>query len=365
MYASLQACRAAAALMVVLFHLGGSFAQARYFGYAGPDSLFAWGDAGVDFFFVLSGFLITTVHRDDFGHTRALPRYLFKRAVRIYPTYWLVCAAVCLAALVVPSLREALPSEPLVYAKALALLPQDPELVGGIGSPILFVAWSLQYELMFYAVIAAFIAGRGLGVLVVATLLTVGLGCQLGSSCAFPASFVANNMSFLFALGVGAAGVAGSRWRMPKPALVAALAACAFLAFGVLELQIGRDALPLDRRLGYGVIASVLIVALVQAEDAGAPVLRQRWLALLGDSSYALYLLHIPVISVLCKLFARAGVSGPFALSAVFVLIVLACVGASVLFHVAIERPLLARLRWRARKPAPATFGGVVTMPRP
>lgn len=367
MYASLQACRAAAALMVVLFHLGGTFAQPRYFGNTAFDGLFAWGDAGVDFFFVLSGFLITTVHRDDFSRPRALPRYLFKRVVRIYPTYWIVCAAVCLSALAVPALRDALPSDPLVYAKALALWPQDPDVVGGTGSPILFVAWSLQYELMFYAVIAAFIVGRGVGVVVAAALLMVNLGCQLGTRCGFPASFVGNSMVFLFAMGVGAAALARSAWRLPKPAVVAALAALAFVGFGALELQIGREALPIDRRLVYGAIASLLIVALVRAEQAGTLVPKQRWLAVLGDASYALYLLHIPVISVLCKVFARLGVSGPLALTAVFAFVVLACIGVAVLFHLAIERPMLARLRFGRREPSrpAAAFTGAVTMPRP
>ncbi|MEP7101383.1 MAG: acyltransferase family protein, partial [Burkholderiales bacterium] len=76
MYRSLQVCRAIAALLVVLFHLGGTFAQDKYFGFKAIDSVFAWGDAGVDFFFVLSGFLIATVHYKDFGRPEALPRYL-------------------------------------------------------------------------------------------------------------------------------------------------------------------------------------------------------------------------------------------------------------------------------------------------
>lgn len=367
MYSSLQACRAAAALLVVLFHLGGTFAQPRYFGTTMFDGLFAWGDAGVDFFFVLSGFLITTVHRGDFGQPQALPSYFFKRVVRIYPTYWIVCAAVCLSALAVPSLRDALPSDPWVYFKALALLPQDPGVVGGTGSPILFVAWSLQYELLFYAVVAAFIVGRSVGLVVAGMLLVVNLGCLLGTSCGFPAAFVGNAMVYLFAMGVAAAAVARSPWRLPKPALVAVLAALAFVGFGALELQLGREALPFDRRLVYGAIASLLIVALVRAEEAGALAPKQRWLAVFGDASYALYLLHIPVISVLCKLFARLGVSGPLALSAVFVFVVLACIGVSVLFHLAVERPMLARLRFSTRKAAPtkSAFAGAVTMPRP
>lgn len=345
MYLSLQACRAAAALLVVLFHLGGTFAQDKYFGFKAIDSVFAWGDAGVDFFFVLSGFLIATVHHKDFDRPHALPRYLFKRVSRIYPTYWLICLAVSLAALAVPSLSQALPSDALVFLKALALIPQDPDVVGGLGSPILFVAWSLQYEMLFYAVIALFILNRGLGLLVATLLTLVNLRCQFGSACGFPASFVASNMIFLFAMGVGAAYVVRSRMRLPRPLLVAVIAGVAFATFGAFEVWVGREAITVDRRLVFGALASVLVIALARAEDSGALAIKRRWPGLLGDSSYALYLLHIPIISVLCKLLVHLQVSNRFLLVGAYVGITLICLLASVAFYLLIERKILMRLR--------------------
>jgi exopolysaccharide production protein ExoZ len=360
MYQSLQACRAAAAMLVVLFHLGGTFAQPKYFGFAAMDRVFAWGDAGVEFFFVLSGFLITLVHRRDFGRPRALPAYLAKRTLRIYPTYWVVCAAVCLAAWAVPALRAALPSDAWVFLKALALIPQDPVVVGALGSPILFVAWSLQYEMMFYAVIAAFIVNRGLGLAIALAMAVLNLGCTLGSaSCGFPQAFIGSNLVLLFALGVAAAYVVKSDWRMRSPLVVAALAALGFVGFGVFEVWVGREAIAaatIDRRLVFGALAAVAVVALAQAEDAGRLVVTGRWPGLLGDASYALYLLHIPVISVLVKLFARLGASGTGTLVLLFALTFAACVGTAVLFHWYVERPMLGWLRggWR-RSPARGT----------
>jgi exopolysaccharide production protein ExoZ len=234
----------------------------------------------------------------------------------------------------------------LVYLKALLLIPQDPDVVGGLGSPILFVAWSLQYEMLFYAVFALFIAHRGLGLIAAAALLWVNLRCQFGTSCAFPASFVANNMIFLFAMGVGAAYFVRSRLWLPNPLALALLAAGAFVGFGAYEVWVGRESLAVDRRLAFGALATVLIIALARAEDAGAIVLKPRWPALFGDASYALYLLHIPVISVLCKLLLQAQVSNRPLLVGAFVAVALGCVVAAVGFHLLIERPMLARLRF-------------------
>lgn len=360
MYQSLQAGRAVAAALVVLFHLGGTFAQDKYFGAKWIDGPFAWGDAGVEFFFVLSGFLITITNRHDFGRPQALPRYLVKRVLRIYPTYWLICLAVCAAAVVVVPLRQSLPSDAWIFIKALALIPQNPDVAGATGAPILFVAWSLQYELLFYAVIGLALWSRSAGVAAALALVAVHLGCQFGQGCGFPGSFLANNLIFVFALGVGGAWLVKSRLRLPRPLVSGAVACVAFVAFGLFESWYGRDRLPVDRRMVYGALGAVIIVAFAQAEDTGVLRLRQRWIDLLGDSSYALYLLHIPMISLLVKLLARFAGANPFVILLLFVVVFLACVGSALLFHLFVERRLLAvfngiayrMLRIAPRRPA-------------
>src|SRR5436305_9906897 len=92
---TLQACRAAAAILVVLFHASGSiFALAKYFDCKPFGRVFDFGYAGVDFFFVLSGFLMMHVHAQDFGQPRKLGAYCWKRFTRIYPAYWVVLALI-------------------------------------------------------------------------------------------------------------------------------------------------------------------------------------------------------------------------------------------------------------------------------
>ena len=348
MFRSLQACRALAACLVVLFHLGGTFAQDRYFGFKAIDGPFAWGDAGVEFFFVLSGFLIAHVHRGDFGHPHALSGYLGKRLLRIYPTYWVVCAAVCLTALAVPSLRAALPDSIESYLKALALIPQDPAVVGGTGAPILFAAWSLQYEMLFYTLIGLVILSRSAGLVAVAALVALNLSCRYGTSCGWPLSFFSDNLILLFGMGVACAYLVRSPLRLPQPRIVALAAVIGFVAFGVFEVTCGRDLYGIDRRLVYGTLAAATLLGLTQAEDAGClGWLGQRWIGRLGDASYALYLLHIPVISTLCKLLLKLGVTDRVALSFLYVAAFLACLAASLAFHAWVERPILGWLRRR------------------
>ena len=94
MYMSLQAGRAIAAILVVLYHLGGMIAVEKYFGQPIFGIPFSFGDAGVEFFFVLSGFIILTAHRKDISKPYRVISYLKKRIARIYTTYWIISKTV-------------------------------------------------------------------------------------------------------------------------------------------------------------------------------------------------------------------------------------------------------------------------------
>ena len=87
----IQALRGLAALLVVMFHTTElnhkNFQQEFLF------NIFAFGSSGVDFFFVLSGFIIYFIHRFDVGQRNKLKPFLLKRLIRVYPMYWLVTLA--------------------------------------------------------------------------------------------------------------------------------------------------------------------------------------------------------------------------------------------------------------------------------
>ena len=347
MYKSIQGCRFLAALLVVLHHLGAAMASSKYFRaplFAVP---FVAGDAGVEFFFVLSGFIITWVHFNELGRSTLVLRYLRKRVVRIYPTYWIIFAIVYLLAQASPTLRSTIPHDYTTLLKSLALVPQDPSVSGGTGAPVLIVAWSLQYEICFYALMAIFIVSRPLGILVSVSLL-VNLGMCRAGACSFPRSFFSNNLILLFGLGALIACFSRRSIRIKRPAIVALCAAAAFLLYGVFEAVVGTEALPVDRRLVYGLLSGALIFALVHAEAGGQLRINNRWMSLLGDSSYSLYLIHYPLISALCKLMIFIGLAGSLGASVAYPVILCACILASVGFYLLMEKPILRALSPRA-----------------
>ena len=163
MFYTIQFCRAIAALLVVFFHSAGNLAKEKYFGVlAEPIERIFWfgGEAGVAFFFVLSGFIIHQVHRKEFNQPNRLIPYIKKRIVRVYPTYFIIFIGVFIIAKLTPSIRNTIPTDPILLIKSLLLLPQDSKVVGGTGAPVLVVAWSLQYEILFYATFATALINR-------------------------------------------------------------------------------------------------------------------------------------------------------------------------------------------------------------
>lgn len=86
-FSSLQLWRGLAALLVVLFHTSLIFTLEKYWGADPMKGLFSFGAAGVEMFFVISGFIILHVHWGDIGVPGKLPGFLKKRFVRIICPY--------------------------------------------------------------------------------------------------------------------------------------------------------------------------------------------------------------------------------------------------------------------------------------
>jgi peptidoglycan/LPS O-acetylase OafA/YrhL len=334
MYRSIQICRAVAALLVVLLHITAYYANPKYFGLSGIDHLFTFGRSGVEFFFVLSGFIITFVHWSDFGNPSRILIYAKKRAIRIYPTFWIIFACVYLIA--ASPLGSGVRLDIPTLLKTLALLPQassDP--ISGTSSPILIVAWSLQYEILFYLLMGVFIVSRPIGTLISALVLTNMLACQ-ADACVVSAPYLHTTFVLLFGLGAATAYICKTSAKVRHPLFLAGIGACTFVAFGIWHVVTGVQPV-----LGYGIASAVMVLGFVKAEDEGKLKVKQDWAVSLGDASYALYLIHYPLVSILCRLAVRIGLHGAIGAAIAAPVIVTVCVAASIGFNRFVERPLL------------------------
>ena len=333
---SLQAGRAFAALMVVLHH-----AAQKVDAYVADipllfRSIFHQGMLGVDFFFVLSGFIITYTMHGIAPSQAATRRFLWKRMVRIYTPYWPVGIAIALAYLLVPGLSGA--ARDWGWFATITLLPATAE-------PALPLAWSLQHEMVFYLLFAAlFLCGRiASGLAVWAALIAAAAVSGLGFER--PWRFLLHPINLEFIFGVAAAALHLSGRRLAPPVTLAGIAL-------PLLLFVWLGAPPAASFL-FGLAIAFALPPICRLEADGRLTVGPP-LLLLGAASYALYLVHDPLISLVTRL------AGPLPsvgwLPAMLALAALS-VAASLAYHLLWERPVLrlaARGAAKVGAPGPA-----------
>lgn len=342
MYKSLQGSRGIAAIFVVLFHLGLTISLDKYFGIDGFSIPFLFGGSGVEYFFVLSGFIIYSSHVHDVSQPQKIISYIKKRVVRIYPAYWIIFLVVLLLFFMAGQDKSPSKFDGMVLLKAFFLIPQEKTWEGGTSSPIIDVAWTLQYEIFFYVLFAALILNKWL-FLFLATLLC--LACtilKLPTDNSLLLNFFTEKWILLFFMGMLVAFICKDNVLSKDLFRILLIVGGAIFSLLSIDTIIKGNFIPFDKTIPYGIASAFIIMGLVGLERFGQPFLSSRWMQSLGDSSYALYLIHYPVISILCKMAMVIGLDkfGIYGAIITYVISFSICILLSLFFHVYIEKPI-------------------------
>ena len=274
--------------MVVLTHAGHA---ARNFAGGNSATFYATdiGTAGVDVFFVVSGFIIAVT-----GPLAERPvsgaSFFWRRWSRVAPIYFLLSAPVMIGAI-----WRGQFSWPLTAATFLFWPAAGSELT----QPWLPMGWTLGFEMLFYAAVSlAMVGGRMRRNLAILAVVVCTLMVARSFSGWNPLRILANDMFLEFGFGVALA-MAWTRLRRADPRVGIALLALAISAFGV-EAWVGvGDAISVPVTLRgdhllwrvsvFGLPATLLLAgALICEQKVHGPLARA--LAKLGDASYATYL---------------------------------------------------------------------------
>ncbi|WP_230293026.1 acyltransferase [Croceicoccus sp. Ery5] len=352
MIANIQALRALAALLVVIVHLELLLAPVGI-----EPRHIMFGGGGVDLFFVISGFIMVYTTGQSWPSTG---NFLLNRVIRIVPLYWLITLAVFAIALAAPSLLSSTEPRLDFLAKSLAFIPYVK--ANGAVEPILFLGWTLNYEMFFYLFLGIGLTWKGRGLVAVALFFValVILGAILRASADFAdpvARFYTAPilLEFVFGMGIGAAFLAprhAAIWtRTPRLLAVAMVA-------GGMALLIGLPfAQPtLDRAIYTGIPAALVVTGVLMLERQGT-IVRGRWVLLLGDASYAIYLTHPFVTQAMTKLADTSGLLTPAARLSLVPVAYAGVIVTGVAVHLMIEKPMSRWLRQAIhlrRKSAPA-----------
>ncbi len=323
--------RAVGALMVFLHH-----ASAQYDAMGGISPVFkalsaGAGFAGVDIFFVISGFVaaLTTFAKPRTGAQAWM--FLRRRLLRIYLGYWPFFA---LMVVVLWKFQpQALAGIDLMHSFLLTSI-ELPRLV-------LYVSWSLSCELVFYLLITLSFAAPTPVRIAVAWIALAALVVWMYVRLAQPFAILPMFLSEFLAgvLLYAYRDALRSRWWMVL------CGAIAFAGFGAGYLMHATDGSWRIFTFGSGAVGLVMLAVLLERSKtwyAG------RWVVALGDASYTLYLSHLPLLIG----FYATGLRGYLALQPPvwrelgFCLFIVACMALSWLLYRTLELPLY---RWATR----------------
>ena len=286
---TVQALRAVAAASVVLHHdLAVLIRKAGY-----PPTFSVVGAAGVDLFFVISGFVMMYTHFDAFKMPGAPASFVRRRVIRVAPLYWIVTTATVALLIAVPNAFSTVKLDWVnVVFSYFFLLSQMPS--GDINT-VVIVGWTLCFEAYFYFVFALllnfprrfFLPAFGL-------IFCVGL--LIGAFYNVPpwATVAVRPLIFEFYFGAVLAYLFVAGFALP--AGIAILVIVLGAAATVFTDPANDDWL---RILVWGAPAGLMVAGAVSLERVDIRV--PKILVALGASSYSLYLTHPFAISAAAK----------------------------------------------------------------
>tara|TARA_R110002072_G_scaffold89232_4_gene199949 strand:- start:75947 stop:76966 length:1020 start_codon:yes stop_codon:yes gene_type:complete len=275
----IQSLRAIASISVLFGHAQNEARHIAQVGYNFEKISFPW-NWGVDLFFVISGFIMVYTSTRLFGQQGAAKKFLTRRFIRIVPLYWFFTSLAVVVLLVLPSAADTTKLAWSHTAYSYLFLPATAP--SSQIAPTLDLGWTLNYEMYFYVLFAAFLflpmrwAVTGLtiflgGTIAIAALVDIQLTALL---------FWFKPIVLEFALGMllGLAYLKNLRTNWTTNLIIGAI------GVALLAADLNQT-----RLIAYGIPACMIFYAIVFSSNR---ISHPKWLSSLGDSSYTLYLSH-------------------------------------------------------------------------
>ena len=334
---SIQVGRGIAVLLVLLYHVSEAL--------AGPGSYaFVAGAAGVDIFFVISGFIIVYVSRRDSARA-----FILKRMIRVIPLYYAYTTLVVSILVLAPTFYANLRFDwSFIICSYLLIL--SPSNTGAPGVAV-GVGWTLCYESYFYVLMAlGILFFRDRGWLFPVSVIIAGAAISPFVEPPAPLIPAFTALSLEFVAGVLIAELHLRHYRLSPPIVwTAILGGLAVIIYGGAIHAVGGLFYDPARVLWYGGPAVAIVAALTSLHSES---LVMRPLSYLGNISYSLYLSHPFVVAAAIRLLKPFGLPPVPAGVAIIGMTIAAATVCYRLFEAPSTRFLSQR--WKVRNPVPS-----------
>ncbi|MGB0902217.1 acyltransferase family protein [Halocynthiibacter sp.] len=333
---NLQILRFFAASLVVWLHWVG---MASHTGFNLPA--FGIGMFGVDIFFVLSGFVMAMVVNTRTG-ARLSPRVFFgKRLLRLLPLYWLLTVSLFFASTLVPGVVTEIPSIGEL-TQSLFFIPYMRDT--GLMQPVLFLGWTLNYEIFFYGCFALSLHFSRPALVVVLALAGFVLSGVLFHPGSVIGQFYTDPVLLEFAAGI----MCFKTWNILKSRTgwTGAVICASGGVFSVLLFQMFPPG-EYHRIIPFIIPAFCIVLGAAMMPPLQGGIVMGP--ILLGDASYAIYLIHPYVQKLILSISPEN--FGIIGLTAIMIVLV---TGVAIAFFIWFDRPL--RKCWSREKSVVGTI---------
>ena len=345
---SIQSLRGIAVLLVVLYHISEYELKLGY-GHLVTSNFYRTGAAGVDMFFILSGFVMYYITYVKKNKTK-VPSFLINRALRIYPLYWIYSFIILIILLKSPELFTR-PSgiEQVSYIKSFLLIPDN-------GAPILGQGWTLIFEMYFYLVFGVMLFFKSIRLrnwaLLLWFLCLIIINYVLDATVLFSLSnqslqniiaIVFSSLSIEFILGCGLAWLyLNKELKYAKIAIVAGIVIFLLIGYNTENQHLG------ERVISYGIPSFLLVYGLVGMYSERESGLIMSYLAKIGDASYSIYLSHVLVLSGVVYIAKKINTTSSSVFIILVVMLLLTLIVGFLSYHILEKKiiyPLVARVK--------------------
>lgn len=332
----IQFSRAIVPLFVILFHAKGFLVFYFHYNFLNLPSVIKSG--GVYYFFALSGFMVYYLHEKDFGNINKFSSFLYNRFIRIYPLYWILTVALLTIYLVFPSLNNHSDVSFLNMIRSFLLLPNPSE-------PILGVAWSLVYTVLFYLVFSLlFIKNKVISVLlpIVWIVMSILFTINILSSDHYIIHYFFNSYNLIFVAGV-LCGVIIKKVKISIFVSVCMIVV-GFIGFPFSWVNTQYQFVNLNFELSI-TISSILLILGFASTDLQKDVKLPKIAKFLGEASFSIYLTHyycMGAIAVFLGYFSFIHLPNPI----IAVLLIVMSTLSGCLVYLLLEKPI----NWKLKK---------------
>lgn len=352
----IDSLRGLAALAVVIYHADQVVSRWRPPAESRNWSVLAHlGAFGVEVFFVLSGFCIAASLNGAFARGLNPVGFAKARLRRIFPAYWaaflITLVGVGVAALGVQSGvigQSSLAGQTDRLEPKIVLLNALLAHVG-FGAPGLMpVAWTLCYELVFYAILGLL----GFVVFRLHTTQTPLTGAHLVTLAVcgtmwIPGAHVGFPLDMWPAFGLGVAVY--ERLARQGNAAIQVCVALAFLTVALARTEIGFLPRPAIAFVCVSVGTALTLLVSYRLDGVLWRFRLLRGLARLGEFSYSLYLIHFPVLGVASQILRKVPFNVPYEFCVVLSVLLSLILGK--LFWLGVERHFVGKPKIRVVSP--------------